>query len=139
MVHGPVHAGGSQALLELIDEFGEAIEFDLGRFSDITLADFFAGRVRPAAIVRRLKMLPHDSALAAHLAAKPRTGPAPKPEPWRDHYAYNDTAAMVRAVWTLLEAKFAGNKAKGFPKPGSGRGRSLRSFAPPQIPPTAGR
>lgn len=136
MVHGPVHAGGSQALLELIDEFGEAIEADLSRFQGVELLDFFHGKRPAAEIVRRLKMLPHDSALAAHLAARPRTGPTPAPEPWREHYAYNDSAAMVRAVWSLLEAKFAGKKAKGFPKPGSGRGRSLRSFAPPQIPPT---
>lgn len=134
MVHGPVQPGGSQALLELIDEFGEAIEFDLDRFqSSDVLGRFFRGEVRPEAVIRRLRMLPHDSALAAHLAARPRSGPAPAPEPWREHYAYNDTAAMARAIWSLLEAKFAGKKAKGFPEPGSSRGRSLRSFAPPTV------
>lgn len=132
MVHGPVHAGGSQVLLELIDEFGGAIEFDLARFQGIDLKDFFQGKRPATEIARRLLMLPHNSALAAHLAARPRTSPPAAVEPWRDHYAYNDTALMVRAVWSLLEAKFAGKKAKGFPKPGSGRGRSLASFAPPR-------
>lgn len=138
MVPADVPSGGSEGLLSLLDEHGEAIEFDLRRFAGVDLLDWFRGHIPTRQILRHIGMLPPESAFQARMRqyAK-RTGN--QPEAWMTYYAMNDTAEMVRQLWNLLAAinTEKGKKPPTFPDPLRTRGKGLNSFLPPRGAPTA--
>ena len=96
------------ALIELVDEFGEAIEADLAEHYGDSLRDFLLGIRPPGEALRKIAMLPAWSRTGAHLQARPAQPgndyARPKPEPWRRFHGVNPATV---AAWDVFDAIFA--------------------------------
>lgn len=129
MVHGRVAAGGSGALAELIDLYGEGLHADFGRVYGVPLADYVMGRRPPGEGLARIKWLPHGSAFYALRVA--HVGP-PKdgaPDPSLAWFGWDRTTQVLADLWNLQAQKASGKKrAPTYPTPGSKQSAPGRDF-----------
>ena len=126
------------ALVELVDEFGEAIESDLSALHGDSLRDYLTGRRPAGEALRKINMLPPSSATGAQMQAKPQSGPSRAPEPWRRFYGVTPTTHALWDLWDLQSQRAnAGSKKKAATHPrtsdkraGAARGRPNAAMPP---------
>lgn len=125
--------GGSYALGELIDEYGEEIYFDLKEFWGLDLVAFIAGEVHstPALILAMLRQLPEHSRFAAAIKADrpellepPAKGVDKRTKSIMDTRMWNTDrrlmATLINSVYmnTLVSGQWPPDKAPKLPTVG---------------------
>ena len=117
------HAGGSSALADIVDDYGEGIEADFQRFYGLDLRVFLVSPGFAPRALRLIKMLPQESATVAMVRAakKPLTASAVKADPWRALYGWNTLHDLVADLWDLSSAKGTprGKRPAVWPRPSS--------------------
>lgn len=114
MVRGGDAAGGSKAVLGLIDEYGDALEYDLSRFHGIDLRDMWR---RPKVLTpRRVLALAHQTLLGETRSALRRVI-APESYGWS-----REVGTLADLIDRFTAMKFAEFQVKGdypeYPRPG---------------------
>lgn len=112
-------AGGSSALADLIDEYGEALEADLGRVYGVGLVEYVTGRRPAREALARISWLPRGSAYAAlrieHHGLPPSGGDVPVSVAW---FEWGRREQMAADLWNVTAAASTSNgKPPTYPSP----------------------
>lgn len=122
MVHVGDVAGGSGALADLVDRYGEGLRADFVRFYGRDLIDYLMGRRSPGEALVLINALPPSSVTKAMMRADPMVGGDPdrKPPAWVGFYEDDPaTANAIRDLWDLQAAQNTpkGKKPPKVPRP----------------------
>lgn len=137
MVLRELPAGGSAALADLIDRYGEGLQFDFYRYGLPPLVEFVNGQRRPSEAIRLIGVLPADSATAAMMRARPPEGSTGKPPAWRAEYGWGVVANLLADLWDAQVATAVGGKKGGRKPPVHPRTKSMKTA--PRRRPKPGR
>ena len=113
-------AGGSSALADLIDEYGEALEADLGRVYGVGLVEYVTGRRPAREALARIAWLPRGSAYAAcrierHGLPSGDASDVPVSVAW---FEWDRRAQMTADLWNITAAAAASKgKPPTYPSP----------------------
>lgn len=122
MVHVGDEPGGSKALADLVDDYGEGLRADFVRFYGRDLVDYLTGRLNPGEGLALIQGLPQSSATKAMMRADARVGEDSdrKPPAWISFYEDDPaTANAIRDLYDLIAAQNTpkGKKAPTAPRP----------------------
>lgn len=126
MVHVGDVAGGSAALADLVDRYGEGLRADFVRYYGRDLIDYLAGRRDPGEALVLVNALPLSSATKAMMRADPAVGGDDdrKPPAWVGFY--EDDPATANAVRDLFDLTAGVNTPKGKKPPRAHRPKPER-------------
>lgn len=126
MVHVGDEPGGSKALADLVDDYGEGLRADFVRFYGRDLVDYLTGRLNPGEGLALIQGLPQSSATKAMMRADSRLGEESdrKPPAWIAFY--EDDPATVTAIRDLHDQYAAFNTPRGKKPPRTHRPKPER-------------
>ena len=105
-----------RTLVELVDEFGEAIEADFASHYGEALRDYLLGERPAGEALRKIRMLPRGSATVAHAVAAQEAAPGqPAPDRWRSFHLVTPTVEAMWDLWDAVVATSSGDRKRKAP------------------------